>query len=590
MLYVPMQSFRLRIRPPSICRVVLFCSPWAFPIAIYLRTSAILTLADTIPIVSSFHFYSGALHLASQCLLSLDQYEDCLHLLDPLLFLENDDSVAPMVASIARKVHRLALQTQSLERGELDASMHINVVASIYSIAGVCCDKLENRMRAIGCLTTALRIDPACVDAVEYISDHSLLSGVDRQTLYDALDLTDREWLRPYYKFHLLQGKGVASDSELDLKAIVGVTVPSHTSSGGLWGPASTQGGSGEDGSVDIRMSALVLVRRAERLYDDRYPSEAYRLSRQAYIMDPFDSKGLLIYIASMVELGLSTELFYLGHELSNAYPKLASSWYCVGCYYWTCKKLEHAQKYLQKAVKIDKRFARAWVALGHVLAAQEESEHAISAYRSASRLLPGDHRPLVYMAKELLRTNYLSLALHLLFTALRLRPNDPLVLNELGVVYLKQDRPDEAIEHLARAATLLHAEQEEATGGKSCGDEIFANYATALRRVKRFDEAVEWYQLCLAVNPTDAGTHANLGFTLHLMERYDEAISAYHKALSLQPTFSFCAEMLTRALQDSLAAGRYVDSAASALPAHLRMNDEVYASRDDDLDFSMHS
>lgn len=62
------------------------------------------------------------------------------------------------------------------------------------------------------------------------------------------------------------------------------------------------------------------------------------------------------------------------------------------------------------QAVKLDKRFALAWVVLGHVLAAQEESEHAISAFRSASRLLPGNHFPLVHMAKELVRTNYLSL------------------------------------------------------------------------------------------------------------------------------------------------------------------------------------
>lgn len=47
-------------------------------------------------------------------------------------------------------------------------------------------------------------------------------------------------------------------------------------------------------------------------------------------------------------------------------------------------------------------RFARSWVALGHVLVAAEESEHAISAYRAACRLLPGDHRAPTFLAKEL--------------------------------------------------------------------------------------------------------------------------------------------------------------------------------------------
>jgi hypothetical protein len=50
----------------------------------------------------------------------------------------------------------------------------------------------------------------------------------------------------------------------------------------------------------------------------------------------------------------------------------------------------------------MDNRFSNAWVLLGHVLAAQEESEHAISAYRTACRVLPGNHEPQVFMAKEL--------------------------------------------------------------------------------------------------------------------------------------------------------------------------------------------
>ena len=49
-------------------------------------------------------------------------------------------------------------------------------------------------------------------------------------------------------------------------------------------------------------------------------------------------------------------------------------------------------------------RLGEAWVALGNVLSAQEESEHAVAAYRSAARLSPADHRPLLYMGKEMVR------------------------------------------------------------------------------------------------------------------------------------------------------------------------------------------
>ena len=42
----------------------------------------------------------------------------------------------------------------------------------------------------------------------------------------------------------------------------------------------------------------------------------------------------------------------------------------------------------------------------GRALGQQEEREHAVSAYRTACRLLPGDSRPVVLMAKELVSSS----------------------------------------------------------------------------------------------------------------------------------------------------------------------------------------
>lgn len=43
------------------------------------------------------------------------------------------------------------------------------------------------------------------------------------------------------------------------------------------------------------------------------------------------------------------------------------------------------------------------------------------------------------------------------------------------------------------------------------------------------------------------------VGFTLHLMGRLDSAIYCYHQALALQPKLAFCAEMVNRAMEDSV-------------------------------------
>ena len=61
----------------------------------------------------------------------------------------------------------------------------------------------------------------------------------------------------------------------------------------------------------------------------------------------------------------------------------------------------------------------------------------------------------------------------------------------------------------------------------------------------------MHWYELCLAINPSDAGVHANIAFTLHLSQKFTKAINEYHAALALQPNFSFCTDMLTKAMED---------------------------------------
>lgn len=264
-----------------------------------------------------------------------------------------------------------------------------------------------------------------------------------------------------------------------------------------------------------------------------------------------------------MVDLKLKTELFYLGHELVSSSPKTALAWYCVGCYYWTCLKFDLAQKYVQKATKIDKKLPSAWVLLGHIFSAQEESEHAVSAYRTALRLLPGNHKPMMFMAKELLRTNYLSLASHLLVGASKLCQTDPSLFNELGVLYMKSEKSELALEyfalavraleqiHLNYSATSFVYKGDSYSCKRNVGLELFNNYAAALRKNGQYREALFWYDKCMAINPLDGDVHTSIGFTYHLMQHFDKAIQCYHKALSIQPHISVCASLLTKAIED---------------------------------------
>ena len=93
-------------------------------------------------------------------------------------------------------------------------------------------------------------------------------------------------------------------------------------------------------------------------------------------------------------------------------------SWYAIGCYYHLIGDFENARRYFSKSTTIDHRFAPAWVGFGHAFAAQDESDQAMAAYRTASRLFPGSHIPWLGIGMEYLRTNHLHLGQCLVLTS----------------------------------------------------------------------------------------------------------------------------------------------------------------------------
>ena len=571
------------------------------------------------------------MELAAHCLFALEQHEDCVSLLQPLVQLDAEHS-SPAATHTAACLRRLFVSASGSIGGgsdyadkeesvciDNDGDVPVLGIAGIYCVLGRSYEMLDHRARALRSLCMALRLDPACVEAAEYLVDGGMLSVADRRALYEELaELRLRPWLLPFYRVLLLN----SSPASIDHDQLIVVTAKgSSCSATGAAAQFSHDHGNvvNSTSNYDSSCSAAWLARRAAHCLSQRggggggqqqQVGEACRLARLAYTQDPYDQRALCVYVASLVRLRGKSELFYLGHELVSSAPRSAMSWYTVACYYWVCScsggggsnasssgiagggggaggggKLEQAQRHLIKATKLDKRFHRAWVLLGHVLSAQEESEQALSAYRTAARLLPGDPLPMVCMAKELSRTHYLAPALHLLAGALELCPRDPGVLNELGVAYLKQGSLDLALAHFEQAVQAMdrHSCAGTTAGGaggaggdngdnddevgyavsfsfkQSCGVEvsplfffvqssrssqavnesanrvnyyyfsflfmnalaqIFSNYATALRKCGRYEEALYWYDKCLAASPSDANCHACAGFTFHLMQR----------------------------------------------------------------------
>jgi anaphase-promoting complex subunit 6 len=95
------------------------------------------------------------------------------------------------------------------------------------------------------------------------------------------------------------------------------------------------------------------------------------------------------------------------------------------------------------------------WIALGNCYAAQDESDQALSAYRTCLRLFPGCPFANIYIGMEFIRTNNLKTALVAFQDALMISNKDPLVYNEIGVVFYKQKFYEEAESHYLRGLEL---------------------------------------------------------------------------------------------------------------------------------------
>jgi tetratricopeptide (TPR) repeat protein len=113
-------------------------------------------------------------------------------------------------------------------------------------------------------------------------------------------------------------------------------------------------------------------------------------------------------------------------------------------------------------------------------------------------------------------------------------------VLNEIGCILLKQDQALEASVVLEKAVSLSENENTSA---------YRINYATALRRAGKFEQAVRVLKDVEQKEPENVHAILGLGFTLHLMFRIEEAIERYVRVLALSPDNSFAMAMLDEAL-----------------------------------------
>lgn len=307
-----------------------------------------------------------------------------------------------------------------------------------------------------------------------------------------------------------------------------------------------------------MRDNLDVLVVRAMRLFAALDYEECARLTSHILDRDPYVEESVTImHLAALVELDLRHELFVLAHSLVDTGPRDAVSWMAVGYYYFSCGKYVTARRYLQKATSIDARLGQAWIAFGHAFAAEDESDQAMSSYRTASRLCPGAQLPLLYMGMEYTRQSSLVHAASFFQSAREACPSDPAPRHELGVIAYKMGDVQGAVAYFKAAISLWEKNDGSkdfvARGGRRAEAEeaTMFNMGHCYRRLREFELAKDCYQRALSLQPRSASTCSALGMTLHALGDCSSAVAMYHRALRFNPEDALSVAGLDRALND---------------------------------------
>lgn len=450
----------------------------------------------------------------------------------------------------------------------LDAKM-----ASVFALLrGKVYEVTENQENALLWYEKAVQFDPYCHEALDRLIGNHLLTLEKEVSLLQSLQLHEEdEWLRHLYAAKLaaarcgssglpleLAGQGTQKNTTQtqDSRALTEVPDSGVMEQKVWWGQGRQrrlrQAAIGDNFALDeypmpylppalVQNGTALAAQSTRCFYEGDYES-CYLISKRVLEDDPYHLATLPVHIASLVMLDMKTVVFYVAHQLVNAYPSAAVAWFTAGCYYYMIRKFEHARRFFHKALNLDHNFAPAWIAYGHAFAHHDESDQALAAYRTASRLFPGSHLPWLFIGMEYVRTNSLPLAQQCLECARTLMPMDPHIYNEIGVVAFHRKNYSKACELLMQALQLANAPHET----------FCSNLGHAFLKCKAYDRALEAFRQASQLNPRSAPVLSGIAFTFQLQGKLEEAIEYYHRVLSIQRDDVFAMEMLNCAVQEA--------------------------------------
>ena len=146
----------------------------------------------------------------------------------------------------------------------------------------------------------------------------------------------------------------------------------------------------------------------------------------------------------------------------------------------------------------------------------------------------------------EFVRTNNLKTALIAFQNALQLSQNDPLIYNEIGVVYYKQHMYDEALNYFIKGIKMCSEDDVS-----SAYQTLMINLGHTYRKLKKLKEALEVYMKLYYIDSKNIDVLNGIGFILSLIGKFNYALDYFHQANFIQSNDNFSITMINKCINE---------------------------------------
>ena len=377
-------------------------------------------------------------------------------------------------------------------------------------LRGICFAKQNAFDRAKECYKDAVRIDVQCFEAFDQLMKNSLMSPDEEWAFLESLDFDSISADDPSTSQEAAQFAKMLYTTRLSkYKNPTEFTNATET--------LSTH--------YHLAQNPDLLLAKADLLFTQCRFKEALALTSSILETDEYNFAIYPLHLACLHELAQTNTLFLLSHRLADNHPDEPSTWLAVGVYYLSIHKVAEARRFFSKASMMDPHFGPAWIGFAHTFAAEGEHDQAISAYSTAARLFQGTHLPQLFLGMQNLQLNNLTLAQEYLTAAHGLCDTDPLLLNELGVVFYHIDHLAPAIQMFTKALQIARDIDSDPRAWISTR----ANLGHAYRRQSQWGLALVEFEEVLRQGGKDAGIFCAKGLALLELGRSWEGVVALH-------------------------------------------------------------